>query len=69
MTRQGMISIGALVSCHQMTRGELLQLMEWIRRYPDLLDAGEGMLYLESAMVAARIVRGGFIEALQPPAA
>jgi hypothetical protein len=58
--RNGQITLDALVKCFHLNRGEFLQLLEWIRRYPDLLEAEPGVLYLEPAIVAARIVRRGF---------
>jgi len=64
--RTAQISIDALVQCHRLNRGEFLQLLEWVRRYPDLLEAEPGVLFLEPAMTAVRIVRRGFLPAFIP---
>ncbi len=61
------ITIDALTRCHGLTNGELLQLEGWVSRYPDLLEASPGELYLEPAMVAVRHVRAGWMPHLRLP--
>ncbi|MEI8251161.1 MAG: hypothetical protein WCF98_08335 [Synechococcus sp. ELA057] len=65
--RSATITKDALVRCFQLDQGQLLQLEEWIRRYPDLLVHSPGMLYLDSAMVAVRNVRAGWMPHLRLP--
>jgi len=43
--RRGIISKDALVECFDLTVGELEQLEEWFRRYPDLLPEVETGCY------------------------
>jgi hypothetical protein len=65
--RSATITIEALARCFQLDQGQLLQLEEWIRRYPDLLVHSPGQLYLDSAMVAVRNVRHGWLPHLRLP--
>jgi hypothetical protein len=58
--RPATITVDALVRCFQLDQGQLLQLEEWIRRYPDLLVSSPGQLYLDSAMTAVKHVRAGW---------
>ena len=67
--RQASITIDALIRCHGFNVGEALQLDEWVRRFPDLLVAAPGVLYLDPAMVCARKIRGGWLPDLQEAAA
>ena len=65
--RSATITVEALARCFQLDQGQLLQLQEWIRRYPDLLVHSPGQLYLDSAMVAVRNVRAGWLPHLRLP--
>ena len=58
--RTATITVDALVRCFSLDQGQLLQLEEWIRRYPDLLVSSPGQLYLDPAMVAVKHVRAGW---------
>jgi len=66
--RSATITIDALVRCFSLDQGQLLQLEEWVRRYPDLLESSPGVLYLDPAMVAVRHVRAGWLPHLRIPA-
>ena len=66
--RTATITLEALTRCHGLTTGELLQLEAWVAKYPDLLEAAPGQLYLEPAMVAIKHVRGGWLPDLRLPA-
>ena len=61
------ITIEALVRCFALDQGQLLQLEEWIRRYPDLLESAPGVLFLDPAMIAVRHVRAGWLPHLRLP--
>ena len=65
--RSTTITVEALVRCFALDQGQLLQLEEWIRRYPDLLESSPGVLYLEPAMIAVRNVRAGWLPHLRLP--
>jgi hypothetical protein len=65
--RSTTITIEALVRCFALDQGQLLQLEEWIRRYPDLLESSPGVLYLDPAMIAVRHVRAGWLPHLRLP--
>jgi hypothetical protein len=65
--RSATITVDALVRCFRLDQGQLLQLEEWIRRYPDLLVHSPGQLYLDPAMIAVRNVRAGWLPHLRLP--
>ena len=65
--RSATITIQALVLCFSLNEGEHLQLQEWVRKFPDLLESSPGVLYLEPAMVAVRNVRSGWLPHLRLP--
>jgi hypothetical protein len=52
-TRRGIISKDALIACFQLNVGELEQLNEWFRRYPDLLVEVENGCYEVAPAVQA----------------
>ncbi len=65
--RSATITIDAQVRCFSLDQGQLLQLEECARRYPDLLESSPGVLYLDPAMVAVRNVRAGWLPHLRIP--
>jgi hypothetical protein len=65
--RSATITIEALVRCFSLNEGQYLQLLEWVRRYPDLLESSPGLLYLDPAVVAVRHVRAGWLPHLRIP--